>query len=285
MADVNNRQAAKNAAKSAAELKKQKKKKWCPIVAPELFQNRVIGETLLDDASMLMNRTITVNMMQLFGDMKRQNVSIMFKVTDVKEGKGLCIPVKYVVAQSSLRRLAKREKDKLSDSFVVKTADGKLVRIKPVMITNNQTKGSVQTALLRNCRVACKELINTLQFENIFVDLISGRLQKDIKEKLHKVYPLRIFDIRTFELETRKKKESVEEGELLRIKQEKAAQEAEKLEAEESQTEPNKPEQSSAQFEDSDDSDADESDGLDSDEESDDTDSNEAKPESEDTDD
>ncbi len=226
----NNRNAAKNAARAAAELKKQKKKKWCPIIAPNIFNNKVIGESLLDDASMLMNRHVTVNMMQLNGDMKRQNVSIMFKVTDVKEGKGLTDAVKYEISSSSLRRLAKRDKDKLSDSFVVKTSDGKLVRIKPLMITNNLTKGSVSAALIKDCRAVCKELVNKITFEQLISDLVMNKFQKEVKELLHKTYPLRTFEVRMLSIETRKKKESIEEEELLKMKQLKEQKQKEKLE-------------------------------------------------------
>ena len=229
MAD-NNRNAAKNAARAAAEAKKQKKKKWCPIVAPAMFNNKVIGESLLDDASMLMNRHITANMMQLNGDMKRQNVSIMFKVVDVQEGKGLTQAVKYEISSSSLRRLAKRDKDKLSDSFVVKTADEKLVRIKPLMITNNLTKGSVSAALMKDCRAACKELVNKLNFEQLLGDLVMNKFQREVKEILHKTYPLRTFEVRMLSIETRKKKESIEEEELLKMKQEKELKKKEKME-------------------------------------------------------
>lgn len=229
MAD-NNKNAAKNAARAAAELKKQKKKKWCPIIAPNIFNNKVIGESLLDDASMLMNRHVTVNMMQLSGDMKRQNVSIMFKVTDVKEGKGLTDAVKYEISSSSLRRLAKRDKDKLSDSFVVKTADEKLVRIKPLMITNNLTKGSVSAALIKDCRAVCKELVNKIKFEQLISDLVMNKFQKEVKEILHKTYPLRTFEVRMLSIETRKKKESIEEEELLKMKQLKEQKQKEKQE-------------------------------------------------------
>jgi len=231
MAEENNKQAAKNAAKSAADLKKQKKKKWCPILAPELFQNRIIGESLLDDASQLMGKTVTVNMMQLTGDMKKQNMNIMFKVTDVKEGKGLTTALKFELSPSSIRRLAKREKDKLSDSFVVKTEDGKLVRIKPIMITNNLTKGTVSASLIRTCRVVCKEFINKMKFDQLIADLVMYKFQKEVKEALHTTYPLRSCDIRVLEIEKKKKKETVEEEELLKLRRQREAEEAEKKEA------------------------------------------------------
>jgi len=235
MAD-DNKTAAKNAAKAAADIKKQKKKKWCPIVAPELFNNHVIGESLVDDASLLMGKAITANMMQLTGDMKKQNVNLMFKVIDVKEGKGLTQLVKYELSPSSLKRLAKREKDKLSDSFVVKTADGKLVRIKPIMITNNQTKGSTLAALIKNCRAVCKEIVNHSPFDQLIVDLVEYKFQKQVRDALHQTYPLRNLEIRSFAIETKKKKETVEEELLERMKQQQKKKDQEKADASEEET-------------------------------------------------
>jgi ribosomal protein S3AE len=228
-----NKQAAKNAAKAAADSKKAKKKKWFPIVAPEAFQSKVIGEVLLEDASVLMNRTVKVNMMQLMGDMKKQSVNIMFKVNDVKDGKAFTQAVKFEISAFSMKRLAKREKDKLSDSFVVKTADGKLVRLKSVMITNAMTNGAVLASLIKTCRAICKELVNKIKFEQLIIDLVTYKFQKEVREMLHKVYPLRNFDIRVMELETKKKKETVEEEMLMKLKKEQDKKLAEKADEEE----------------------------------------------------
>jgi ribosomal protein S3AE len=232
----NNRNAAKNAARAAQDLKKAKKRKWFPIIAPEAFQSRVIGEVLLEDGSKLMNRTVKVNMMQLMGDMKKQSVNVMFKVNDIKDGKALTQAVKFEISAFSLKRLAKREKDKLSDSFVVKTADNKLVRIKSVMITNAMTNGAVLAALIKTCRAVCKEIVNKIKFEQLIIDLVTYKFQKEVRDSLHKVYPLRNFDIRMLSLETKKKNETVEEEMLMKLKREQEKKLQEKAEVEEQES-------------------------------------------------
>jgi ribosomal protein S3AE len=234
--DVSNKTAAKNAAKAAADLKKAKKKKWFPMIAPEAFQGRVIGEILLDDSSQLMHRTVKVNMMQLLGDMKKQNINVMFRVIDVKDGKGYTQAVRFEVSAFSLKRLAKREKDKLSDSFVVKTSDGKLVRIKSVMVTNAMTNGAVQATLVKTCRAVCKEMINKMKFEQLITDLVAYKFQKDVRDSLHKVYPLRNFDVKMLELEYKKKKETVEEEMLMKLRKENEKKLAEKAEEQEQES-------------------------------------------------
>jgi len=230
--NMNNKNAAKNAAKAAADLKRQKKKKWIPILAPEMFQNKYIGEVLLEDASALMKRTVKVNMMQLLGDMKKQNVNVMFRVIDIKEGKGITRAEKFEISAFSLKRLAKREKDKLSDSFVVKTSDGKLVRIKPVMVTNNMTNGAVLAALIQTCRAVCKEIVNKTKFDQLILDLVTYKFQKDVRDTLHRVYPLRNFDIRMLELETKKKNETVEEEMIMKLRKEQELKDKERAEEE-----------------------------------------------------
>ncbi len=253
-----NKQAAKNAAKAAADSKKAKKKKWFPIIAPETFQNKVIGEVLLEDASVLMNRTVKVNMMQLMGDMKKQSVNIMFKVNDVKDGKAYTQAVKFEISAFSMKRLAKREKDKLSDSFVVKTADGKLVRLKSVMITNAMTNGAVLASLIKTCRAVCKEIVNKIKFEQLLIDLVTYKFQKEIRESLHKVYPLRNFDIRVMELETKKKKETVEEEMLMKLKKERDKKLAEKADEEEQKAKANQSDEKESDNADEDSEDTDE---------------------------
>jgi len=230
-----NKQAAKNAAKSSAELKKQKKKKWCPIITPEAFGSRMIGESLLDDASQLMNRTVTVNMMQLSGDMKKQNLNIMFKVTDVKDGKGFTEAARFEMSPSSVKRLAKRERDKISDSFVVKTADEKLVRIKPLLITNNLTKGSVRAALVKNCRAAVKEKVNRTRLDQLIIEMVEYKFQKEMRDAMHTTYPLRTFEVRMLSLETKKKKETVEEELIQRLKKQQEQKQKEQQEQQEDQ--------------------------------------------------
>ena len=165
------------------------------------------------------------------GDVESSRLS----VTEVKEGKGFTTPMRFALAPAFIKRLAKREKDKLSDSFVVKTLDGKLVRVKPVMITNTLSNGGVTASLIKTCRAICKEFINKTKFETVIADLVSYNFQKSVKENLHLVCPLRTFEIRTLEIETKKKSETVEEEMLLKLKREREKKEADALEETESE--------------------------------------------------
>jgi len=45
-----------------------KKKKWVPIQAPKLFNEQIIGESLVGEAQELVGRRATVSLMTLTGD-------------------------------------------------------------------------------------------------------------------------------------------------------------------------------------------------------------------------
>ena len=60
----------------AKKLTKAKKKTWVKIHAPKIFNEQIIGETLVADSSLTIGKPITVNLMNLTGDIKKQQINI-----------------------------------------------------------------------------------------------------------------------------------------------------------------------------------------------------------------
>src|SRR3989344_4355684 len=128
---------------------KIKKKKWCPLIAPEIFRDTVLGETLVYDESSMMGKTISQNLMSLTGDVKKQNINIDFVVTKVENGKAFTSIIGYYMVPATTRRLTRRNSEKIELSFAVDTADGKHIRIKPLIFAISNTKNSVSRNLLK----------------------------------------------------------------------------------------------------------------------------------------
>jgi ribosomal protein S3AE len=177
---------------------KKKKKKFVPLLAPEQFGGKVLGECPVYETPSVMGRSITMNYMVLTGDMKKQHLNIQFKVRDIKDGKAMTEVVRYSMIPSLLKRFVRKGRVKIDDSFVVVTKDNRYVRLKPMLITNARTHSSVVT----NLRVTAKKLMQNVIANysyNQFVDeVLSYRLQKFIRDNLHKTYPLKICEIRDF---------------------------------------------------------------------------------------
>lgn len=177
------------------------KKHWVPVLAPALFKQEQLGESYVTETDSLTGRGITVNIMNLVGDMKRQNVNVSFRITGVKEGKAFTRVTAIAMQPTSVKRLVRRGRNKIEDSFLVTLKHDQVARIKPLLITRTLTDNAMGTALRAKARELLKEICAELSFETLVADIVSMRIQRHLKTALSKVYPLRSVDIRVCELQ------------------------------------------------------------------------------------
>lgn len=203
---------------------KVKKKKWYQILAPKEFNEAIIGETPSLDPRLLIDKVVTVNLMDLTRDIKKQNINMRFKVTGLKENKAQTEVIGYQTINTFIKRIIRKGRDNIHDSFVCKTSDEKSVRLKPLMITVNKTKGVVINSLIKALRVNLTEYVKKITYKELVNDLVSHNLQSSLKNSLKKIYPLRSLEIKEMLLETEKKvigkKEQKEVKEKVEVKEE-----------------------------------------------------------------
>ena len=196
---------------AAEQLTKLKKKQWYQIIAPKQFEEGVLGETLVSDPQMMLGKALSHNLMNLTSDPKRQNINIYFKVVSVEGGKGLTSIVGYEIIPSSVKRFVRRNSEKMNLSFECETADNIPVRIKPLVITKADVKGSV-AAKMRN--VIVQNLIKTIKktnYNELMNDVITHKLQSELRAGLNKMYPLKVCEIRYLGIVQREKPQETKE--------------------------------------------------------------------------
>ncbi len=180
--------------KKAGKVKS--KKRWVQIVAPKSFDSMVLGDSLVDGADKLVGKSITVNLMTLNGDMRSQGVEIRFDVINATEGKGHAAVTGYELLPSALKRLIRRGRTKVADSFVVRTATGRLVRIKPIVITANPASSGAATTMRLAVREKAKQLVASISFDKLVQDLIDFKIQRALKDVANKVHPVKNVEVR-----------------------------------------------------------------------------------------
>ncbi len=177
---------------------KIKKKRWVPIFGPKLFADTLLGETYISDISEAQGRHITVSMMQLTNDPKRQSINATFTINGQKEGGLAADFIGIQILPSALKRLVRRNKEKIDDSFSVTTKDKKLIRIKPIIIT----RGHITSATLRDIRLCMRNVIaweaSTSSYDKICGDLLDRNIQRAVYEACTPIYPLSACEIREF---------------------------------------------------------------------------------------
>ncbi|MBD3209500.1 hypothetical protein GF367_03730 [Candidatus Woesearchaeota archaeon] len=221
-------------AKKPVLKQKVKKKKWFRINAPALFGGQLIGESYVESAEHLKGKFISTNLSTITNDMKKQNVLIKLRVNKVAEGIGQTEIIGLYLVQGLIKRLVRRGRTKIEDSFTAKTKDGHLVRTKPMLITTSTCVASTASQLRMTTKKLLKEQLAKTGFVNMIRDVLSFKLQKTIKESLNKIHPVRSVDIRAFAREAVRGK--VPDAELELIPEE-AAEEEKAAAAEESEDE------------------------------------------------
>jgi len=177
-----------------------KKKRWIPIQAPKLFNEQPIGESYVGEPQELVGRNVSVSLMVLTGDPQKQSVNVSFKITGVKENAVTTELIGYQVLPSAAKKLMRRARSKIDDSFIVETSDKQYIRVKPLIITRGRTSNSVLASMMKLERAFIAKTISTMDFENFVKEVVQKKLQHGLGQLLRRLYPVGACEIRQLEL-------------------------------------------------------------------------------------
>ena len=191
------------------QVVKLKKKQWYPIIAPKQFDNVVLGETLVYEPNAMLGKTLSHSLMNLSNDVKRQNVNIHFKVVEIEGDKAKTMITGYEIIPSSVKRFVRRNSEKMDVAFTCETADNIFLRIKPLVITRGEVKGSI-AAKVRNSIISFLiKAVKKMTYDEVINDLINRKMQEMMRANLNKIYPLKVCEIRYLGIEAREKPQEV----------------------------------------------------------------------------
>ncbi len=212
------------AAVSAVKIKKN----WHSILAPKRFNSAVLGETFVSELAAAVGRIVHFNLKDITDNIKDQSVYLRFRISGVAGNNLDTEVIGYYIMPSALRKLTRRNANRLDESFVVVTKDGKRVRIKPTIVTAYKTVRSVCSAVRKAVSEQMAREVAKVEFEQLVEDVVTHKLQSEVKKKCSKVYPIKIIEIRILEF--------AREGKAVKVKEEKEEVKEEKKAEEVSET-------------------------------------------------
>lgn len=178
---------------------KIKKKRWFTINSPKLMGEKPIGESYLSDINAAVGRNVTVNLMQLTGDMKSQSSSVKFQITGIQDNKLITKICGYNFSPSTIKRFVRRHMTRVDLSLMENTKDNVAIRIKPFLLTREKVSRSVEHALRAKLKEELIDFVKQTPYEELFNMIIKHRLQKELKTTLNKIYPIKNIQIRVLE--------------------------------------------------------------------------------------
>ena len=191
--------------RGSSSIPSWKKKRWFQLIAPKMFNNQTLGETLVAEPDKMMKKPIKVSMMSLTGDMKKQHINIKFEVYNISENKAYTKVVGYEFGPASIKRLVRRRRKRVDDSYLCNTKDNIKVRIKPFFVTRAETNKSVMTSMRKLSKAFIEKFAAERKCDDLIYDIIDYRLQRELRKVLAKIYPLRTCEIRNFSIVKQKK--------------------------------------------------------------------------------
>lgn len=192
-------------AKAKVAKRKIKKKIWFQILAPQLFNNQIMGETLASEPDELIGKLIPINLMSLTNDMRKQNIKMKFRINKVVGEKANTEIIGFEMIPSGIKRLVRRSKRKMDESLVVETADNIKLRVKLIMITLNFTSKPVVADIRKALRERLDKTVKKMKYEEFISETVEHKIQNIIKKQISKIYPVKICEIRHISIEKGRK--------------------------------------------------------------------------------
>lgn len=161
-----------------------------------------IGETPADDPNKVIDRTVEITLAELTNDFSNQNPykKLIFKVHRVAGDNAYTKFHRFELTRDYLNSLVRRRTSKIEDVIDVTTADGYVIRVKPVAFTIKRCKTSQKRAI----RAVMREIVLKHGTQENFVQFLQecvlGKIPSEIYKNAKKIYPLRRVEIRKIEL-------------------------------------------------------------------------------------
>src|SRR3972149_5157414 len=139
--------AEKKTRAAARKIKdKWKSKVWYNLLAPEMFNRQLIGETLSDEPTKIVGRIAEVTVQDLTGDFSKMHIKLQFPVNQVQGQDAVTQFVGHDMTSDYIRRLTRRKRTRTDVTVDAATKDGWRGRVKPMAITDRRIHASQKRA-------------------------------------------------------------------------------------------------------------------------------------------
>jgi small subunit ribosomal protein S3Ae len=177
-----------------------KAKNWYTILAPSLFNNVPVAETLAESPDSLIGRVTEVSLQDITNDFRKSHIKLLFSIDKVEQNTAHTQLKGHLLTSDYLRRMIRRRKSRVDGVFDVETRDGALLRVKPFAIAEKRIQSS-QKKLIRNVmnEVITKE--GKAKTLNSFIkDCLEGKTGSEIYKHCKIYYPVKRIEVNKTEI-------------------------------------------------------------------------------------
>ena len=166
------------------------------LVAPEMFNRQVIGETPAEEPGKVAGRVTDVTVQDLTGDFSKMHIKLHFRVQDVRGSEAHTQFVGHDMTSDYIRRLTRRKRTRTDAVVDATTKDGWTIRVKPMAITDRRIQGAKQRAIRDIMKKVIVQAAARATVGELVKGIISGDLAKEIAAACKPVQPISRVEVR-----------------------------------------------------------------------------------------
>jgi ribosomal protein S3AE len=136
--------------------------------------------------------------LDLTKNLRGKNLELRAKIK-LKSDKLLGELISLRLIQSYIKRAMRRGTDYVEDSFETSSKDF-ILKVKPLIITRKRVSRSIRNEIRKIARKNLESYITIRNTQEIFSDIMTNKLQKTISQKVKKIYPPALCEIRVIEV-------------------------------------------------------------------------------------
>src|SRR5881397_919367 len=189
--------AEKKSRAAARKIKdKWKAKVWYNLLAPEMFNKQLLGETPTDTPDKLVGRVTEVTVQDLTGDFSKMHIKLQFRVNAVQGQDAHTQFVGHDMTSDYIRRLTRRKRTRTDAVVDATTKDGWTLRVKPMAITDRRIQGAKQRAIREVMNKVIVQSAGRATVGELVKNIISGDLAKEIAAACKPNQPISRVEVR-----------------------------------------------------------------------------------------
>jgi len=181
--------------KKRAVKKSWREKGWYDIIAPPMFGNAKIGETLASDSIQLIGRIFETTLGDLIEDFSKSHIKLYFQVKGVEEGRALTSFISHDMARDYIRSQIRRRATRISDVSTVTTQDGHKLRVSSIITTLRRVQSSQLEAIRRDMRKVVEARAGERTFDQFVQEVVLGKLSADLYKEAKKYCPVKRVEV------------------------------------------------------------------------------------------
>jgi small subunit ribosomal protein S3Ae len=173
-----------------------KEKRWYDILAPKVFNEVKIGETVASSPQAIIGRVIETTMRDISGDFSKQHIKLRFQIEDVRNNKAHTRFKGQSLSRDYMRSQIRRKTTRVEGVTTVVTKDGHTLRTKSIALAVGRAQ-TAQERLIRKIMVEkVKEAARNQTLDEFLQDVALGKLPMALYKAANKIYPLKRVEIR-----------------------------------------------------------------------------------------